>query len=251
MGKTGKILNLILPILSILLIAVLWTVSAVVVGDGLILPSLSETFGALVGLIKSEGFYTAFFSTMIRSVVAFSISFALAFIAALVSYKYIYAKKFLAPIITIVRTLPTIAVVLLLVVWTNSKIAPVIVTTLVVFPTMYGELSVAFGGIDKDALEMCKVFNVGKKDRFFKVVLPQTAPYFIAAAGSGLTLNIKLMVAAEVLASTARSMGYLLNTSKIYFETATMMALILFTLVVGLIIEGAFSLLSKKAGRFL
>ena len=251
MGKREKILNLILPIFSILTIVFFWSVAAIAVGDGLILPSVKETFAALFDLLLSEKFYSALLSTLLRSLIAFSVSFALAFFTAFLSYKYKYAKKFLAPVITIIRTLPTIAVVLLLVVWTNSKVAPVIVTTLVVFPTMHSELSVAFGGIDEDALVMCKVFSVGKKDRFNKVVLPQIAPYLISSVGSGLTLNLKLMVAAEVLASTARSIGYLLNTSKIYFETATMTALVIFTLLIGLIVEGVFSFLSKKAGKFL
>ena len=88
-----------------------------------------------------------------------------------------------------------------------------------------------------------------KKDRLFKVVIPEIAPEFIRAAGAGLSLNIKLMVAAEVLSQTANSMGYLLNTAKIYFEISTMIALVLFTVAVGLIVESVFRFLSKKAAK--
>ena len=69
-------------------------------------------------------------------------------------------------------------------------------------------------------------------------------------AGSGFSLNLKLMVAAEVISQTAYSIGYMLNTSKIYFEVATMIALVLVTVAIGLIIEGVFSFLSKKAGKW-
>ena len=94
---------------------------------------------------------------------------------------------------------------------------------------------------------MCKVFGVSGKKRLKKVVFPQIAPEFISAAGAGLTLNLKLMVAAEVLSQTARSMGYLLNTSKIYFEISAMLALVLVTVVTGLMIEWAFAFMAKKA----
>ena len=78
-------------------------------------------------------------------------------------------------------------------------------------------------------------------------MFPQSAPEFIAGAGAGLTLNLKLMVAAEVLSQTAYSMGYLLKTSKIYFEYPTMLALVIITVITGLIIEFLFGLWAKKA----
>ncbi len=251
MKKGKRVLSIALPILSVCLIAVLWGVAAFFTDDGLVIPKISETFFALFELLKSADFYGALFSTLLRSLVAFTVSYALAFLTALLSYKSENAKKFLSPLITIVRTLPTVAVVLLLVLWTDSKIAPIVVTTLVVFPMMHGELSVALFGIDKDALTMCRVYGVSKKDRFFKVILSGIAPHMILSVGTGFTLNLKLMVAAEVLASTARSLGYLLNTSKIYFETATMTAIVLVTLLIGLLVDGVFTILSKKAGKYL
>ena len=212
-----------------------------------ILPSVGDTFIAAFRLLKSEEFYVAFFSTFLRSVLAFLISYVLAALTAALSYKFQNAERLLSPLITIIRALPTIAVVLLLIVWTNSKVAPVIVTMLVVYPTLYTGLLNALKGIDKDLNEMCKVFGVSKKNRVFKVVLPQIAPAFITSAGAALTLNLKLMVAAEVLSQTAKSMGYLLNTAKIYFEISTMIALVVFTVITGLIIEVVFGIWAKKA----
>ena len=164
------------------------------------MPTVGETVAALLGLFKSAEFYVAYFNTLLRSVIAFFISFTLAFIFAFSAYKSEKARRALKPLIVIIRALPTIAVVLLLVLWTSSKIAPIIVTMLVVFPTLYNNLYAALMGIDKDLNEMCKVFGVSEKKRLKKVVFPQIAPEFISAAGAGLTLNLKLMVAAEVLA---------------------------------------------------
>ena len=58
------------------------------------------------------------------------------------------------------------------------------------------------------------------------------------------------MVAAEVLAYTTNSLGNLLQLSKLYDQTATMMALVLVTVILGLIIEGVFSLICKKMGKW-
>ncbi|MBP5466821.1 MAG: ABC transporter permease subunit [Clostridia bacterium] len=247
MKTRDKILNAALPLITVAVIVVLWAAAARAVDSEYILPPIGETFTALFEVFESAEFYRAVFGTLLRSVIAFALSYTAAFLFAFSAYKSEKAKRFLSPVIIIVRALPTIAVILLLVLWTNSKVAPVIVKMLVVFPTLYNNLYAALCGIDKELNEMCQVFGVKNAERLKKVVFPQIAPEFITSAGAGLTLNLKLMVAAEVLAQTALSMGYLLNTSKIYFEIATMLALVLITVITGLITEFLFGLWAKKA----
>ena len=95
---------------------------------------------------------------------------------------------------------------------------------------------------------MCSVFNVSKKDKLKKVIIPQIVPDVLRSIGTGLSLNLKLIVAAEVLSNTANCMGYLMNTAKVYFETASMICLVLIIVVIGLIIETVFNTLAKKVG---
>ena len=236
-----------MPLITVAVILLLWAAAARAVDSEYILPTVGETLTALFGLLKSAAFYRAFFGTLLRTLIAFLLSFVFAFITAFAAYKSDGAKRALSPLIVVTRALPTIAVVLLLVVWTNSRVAPVIVTMLVVFPTLYNNLYAALNGIDPELDEMCRVFGVSNKKRLIKVVFPQVAPEFISAAGAGITLNLKLMVAAEVLSQTARSMGYLLNTAKVYFEISSMLALVFVTVVTGLIIETVFSVIARRA----
>ena len=247
-----KFLNIFLPLFTVAVIVLMWAIAAKC-ADRDYVPSVGQILSAFIdlftdfGAYKSEVFYLAFLNTLMRSVIAFSASYILAFVFAFLSYKWDKAKRALKPLIVIIRTLPTIAIALLLVKWTSEDVAPMVVTFLVVFPTLYNNMYAALCGIDKDLNEMCKVFGVSEKVRLKKVVFPQVAPEFISAAGAGLTLNLKLMVAAEVLSQTVPSMGAILNKSKIYFEYSTMLALVLVTVVMGLIIELLFSLWAKKA----
>jgi NitT/TauT family transport system permease protein len=215
-----------------------------------LLPSISQTFLALIDVFSHGEFYLSLLFTLLRSIVAFLVSFILAFTFAYFSYKKENFKLAITPIIRVLRALPTIAVVLLLLVWTNSQIAPVIVTMLVVLPTLYTNVLTAFSEIDKDALEMCAVFSVDKKQTLFKVSIPQILPSMLIAVGAGISLNIKLMVAAEVLSYTSQSIGYFLHISRLYDETATMIALVIVTVIIGVIIEWGFGLLSKKVGKW-
>ena len=246
----GKILNIILPIISVSLIFIVWAITAIAVDNAYLLPSVSQTLKEFFSLFTYSEFYLALGGTLLRSLIAFLISFSISCVLAFLSYNSDKAKRFISPIIAITRVLPTIAVVLLLLVWTNSFVAPVVVTMLVVLPTIYTNVLNSLEGIDKGQIEMCKLFGISEKEITLKVKLPQIAPPLYSTIGSGISLNLKLMVAAEVLSFTVNSIGYYLQTAKQYDQLVTMMALVLVTVILGLIIEGVFSLISKKVGKW-
>ncbi len=248
--KLNKWLNLILPILAVLSIFAVWAVASAVVDSEYILPSIGQTAKAFFELFGSGKFYLALLMTFVRSLIAFVLSYVLAFALALLAKTSDKAERILAPIISVIRALPTIAVVLLLLFWTNSFVAPIIVTMLVVLPTTYTGARNTLDGVDSGAIEMCKVFSVSKKDVFYKVLLPQITPPALKLLGSGLSLNLKLMVAAEVLSATASSIGNMLNFAKYNFEVANMLALVVVVVIIGVAIEGLFNMLSKKAGEW-
>lgn len=249
-NRREKVLNLILPTLSVLSIILFWAIASAVIDSEYILPSVKETVEKLFALFFSGEFYRAFFSTLFRSLIAFIISFLFAIILAILSVKVKRAKSIIFPFISIMRALPTIAIVLLLLFWTNSKVAPTIVTLLVVLPTSYTHIESALFSLDKMVTDAGRVDGADEKAVFYHVELPQILPAVYSGIGSGISLNFKLMVAAEVLSQTAYSIGYLLNTSKIYFEISQMLAIVLVAVIFGVIIETLFNFLSKKAGEW-
>ena len=249
MKRYERFLNVAAPLATVALLVVIWAIAAKATANSLIMPTLKETFAAFFRCFSQKEFYKAYFGTIIRTLAAFLVCFGAALITSFLSYRSSLAGKAIAPVIVVVRVLPTVAVVLLLVLWTNSRVAAVIVTSLVVFPTLHENLYSSFTKVDKELLEMCDVFKVSRKDKAFKVFLPSVLPDVVAAAGAGLTLNLKLMVAAEVLAHTPASLGYMLNTAKEYFETAELTALVIVTVLTGLLLGIAFRMISAKARK--
>lgn len=248
--SNSSFLNLILSILPLGAIVIIWAVASRVADSEYVLPSISLTLNALLNLLGQNEFYVALSSTLLRSLIAFLISFILGLGLAFLRSRAPVSAKIIDPVISVMRALPTIAIILLLLFWTNSQIAPVVVTLLVVLPTSYTQLSSGFDGVDKKSIEAGKVDGANGKQLFLFIEFPQIAPVFYKAIGSGISLNFKLMVAAEVLAQTAKSLGYLLNTSKIYFEIAQMMALVLIAVIIGVLVEFVFNKLSSKTGEW-
>ena len=254
MKKLNGYLNIILPLISVLCVIAIWSIAAKSVDSDIILPSLSQVFNEFINLfadyaLRNE-FLVAFFSTLLRSIIAFAISFGVGFALAVVAVKVKWVKSLVSPLISIMRALPTIAIVLFLVLWTNSQIAPVVVTMLVVLPTTFTQIENAFFMLDKTVSEAGRVDGATELQVFMRVEVPQALPSILSAIGSGISLNFKLMVAAEVIAQTAYSMGYMLNASKVYYETARMFALVFVTVLFGIVIELIFNRLVKISSSY-
>ncbi len=248
--KSAKILGVLAPLVSIGAILVLWVVEANRLDNKYILPTISATLNSFFELFTFTEFYNALLATLIRTIIAFVTSFAIALLLALLGKKFPLSLKFVNPVIAIIRVLPTVAVVLLLVFWTSTESnAAIIVTLLVVLPTLFTGITNALNSVDEKQLEMCKVFNVPYRKVLFKVQIPQIMPQMLKVIGGGISLNLKLMVAAEVLSHTAVSIGYLMQASQLYYASR-LMALVLVTIIIGVLIELLFNLLSKLSMRW-
>ena len=247
--RTLTLFNILTPLLTILILFVIWLFASLKVNETIILPTPAETFEAFFALFKDEKFLFSLLSTFLRSLLSFSISFILAVLFAVLSYKSRILGKISDTIVPLIRALPTVAVVLLLVLWTTATNASMIVTLLVIFPTLYTNARAGLQFIDKDIVEMCSIYKIKKSTRLFKVYIPAVLPSLTESAGAGLSLNVKLMVAAEVLAQVPIGLGMMMNLSKIYYETPTLFALVFVSVIIGLIFEIA-GRIGSKAMRY-
>lgn len=249
-NKENRTLNLILTVLPLALIVLIWAKSAQVIDNKYILPSVKSTVEEFVLLFNNSEFYLSFFFTFLRSFTAFAISFAISFILAIITAKIRYVRSAVMPIISVMRSLPTIAVVLLLYFWTTAKIAPVIVTMLVVLPTLFTHIDGAISSLDKTVSEAGRVDGANEINVLIKIELPMILDNILIAIGSGIALSFKLMVAAEVIAQTPEALGFMLNSAKVYFQTAKMIAIVVCAVVFGVITEFVFDKFAKKAGNW-
>ena len=249
MKKLNGLFNLILPLITIGCLIVVWSIVAVAENNEYVVPTVSTTAQEFLKLFGEQKFYIYLGQTVLRSVIAFVLSFLISSALAYSATKRLWAEKLILPFISITRALPTIAIAWLLLFWTNNQVAPVVITMLVVLPTSYTHVKSALESVNKNTIDAGKVDGAGWANIFFRIELPQIMPDIYNVIGSGLALNFKLMVAAEVLSSTLRSIGTLLNLSR-PFEVARTLALTAVVLILGLFVEFLFNKLSKKAGQW-
>ncbi len=235
---------------AIVFMLLAWITAYYSVKNQYLVPSFSDSVKSLFECFAESKFYTAFAHTFLRTLSAFILSFLLAGACASLSVLSGKFKAFLKPVTVLFRTVPTLAVILLLLVWTSAKTAPQIVTFLVLFPIIYSQLTAAAEQIDGGLLQMAEVYGVSGRDRLFKIYLPQVSVPVFSEAGANMSLGLKVMISAEVMASTYKSIGGLMNSARAYLEMPRLAALTLITVALGLALDIALSQLKRINGRW-
>ncbi|MCD8041266.1 MAG: ABC transporter permease subunit [Clostridia bacterium] len=243
-------LNIIFSLVAVVAMWLVWIIAYYTVENDYIIPSFTNTIKSMGGLFISSSFWTAFGYSLLRTAESFVISFVAAALLAVCAICSKAAAAFIRPIMAVIRTLPTMAVIIMLLVWTNAKIAPVIVTILVLFPMIYAQIMAAYGDIDKNLLQMAQVYKVSAKDKIFKIYIPLVSPNILAQSGANISLGIKVMVSSEIMASTYKSLGGLMQSARFYVDIPRLAALTILTVVVGLIFDVCFSQLAHITDKW-
>lgn len=239
--------NLACSLFSVVLMWVVWLVAYAVVGNDYLVPSFFGTAEEFFALFAEGFFWAAFGHTLLRTLVAFLISFALGFAAAAAGVAFAPFARFLRPIIAVCRTLPTMAVLLLILVWMSPRSAPVVVTVLVLFPVVYTQLTSSVSGVDGGLIEMAKAYRLTTGQKIFKIYVPQIAPVTVSQTGANLSFGIKLTISAEVMAHTYTALGGLMSEAQTYYNLTRLAALTLCAIFAGIVAELIFRLIARYA----
>lgn len=235
-----KILKILSPIIALVAFLLVWFVLAIVVGVELLLPSPTSVFNGLITLLaggEQGRFYLAVISTLGRALVGFVISLLLACVFTVISLVSDIARRAIEPLIVIARATPTMSIILLALVWLNSNLSPVLVGVLISFPALYSALIGGINSVDPDLIEMCKVYKVGLRRRITSLYVPCVVPSFSEQCASVASLNLKVVIAGEVLAQTSISMGLEMQLTKVMLDTPMLFAWTVVAILVSFVLE--------------
>ena len=236
--------NVILCVIGLAVIALLWTIAYWTVGNDYILPKIFPCLKESVLLLVKGEFWVAMFSTLWRVLLAFVVSLIFAVVFAVIAYLYPAFRQIFAPMVGGMRAVPVLGVLLLILKWTNSAIAPIVVACLSLFPILYAEILSALLGVDKDLIEMSNVYNVPLKKQIVHLYFPSALPHVLRSCGAAIGFGFKLVVSAEALVRTAKSLGGQMQDAQILSELPTLFALLIVACVMAFVLETVFARLS-------
>ena len=228
---------------------IVWCVAYCVVGNTELIPPLSDSLQEMGGLLVSGDLWSAMGMTLLRTFGAFAISFTLAVGVAVLAYVYPAAGNFLAPLVSALRSMPVLAVLLILLSFLGAGKAPMAVAFLSLFPMLYAGILAALSGVDKHLIEISRVYSTPLWRKVTAIYLPLSAPYVLKESAAALSFSLKLIVSAEVLSFTAKSLGGMMQDAKLFSEIPQLFALVAVTFALGLVLETAVGVLASAVER--
>jgi len=221
---------------SILLFIALWDVGNQLYGD-LVLPSPLDTFKALGLMLQDDAVIAEIKTTLYRASVGFGISLLFGTALGLLAGFFVTASMMSRPIVTILVGMPPIAWIVLAMIWFGMGDETVIFTVIVAsFPIVFVGALQGTRTLDGDLKEMAQSFAFPWHMRFFDVYFPHIFSYVFPAWVSGLGMAWKIVIMAELLA-TSDGIGASLAVARSQLDTPTALAIVVIMIASLMFIE--------------
>lgn len=189
--------------------------------------------------------------TLARVGVSFAIAMAIGTALGLALGRHAWLDRWLNPWLVILLNVPALVVIILTYVWLGLvETALLVAVALNKIPNVAVTLREGARALDRDYAEVAQVYRFGPWMRLREVIVPQLAPYLLAAGRNGLALIWKIVLVVELL-GRSNGVGFQLQSYFQLFDVPRVMAYAAaFVLCVMLIEMVLFAPLERRAGRW-
>ena len=146
--------------ISILTIIITWGVLSTYINNSIYLPKLSEVLKELIYIVAKSDFIKNIGYSLLRGIISFFIALLIAVLLGIASSFNKIFYNFFYPINSILKSIPTIAFILIALIWLNKNYAPYLIGIVIAFPILYESTVNSILNSNKDLYEMMNSFNV-------------------------------------------------------------------------------------------
>jgi len=231
-----------------LLLLLAWALAARIVDREIILPTPGAAVGYAVALLGRADAWGAIASTLGRVLLSFAMNIVVSVILGVAAGFRRRLEDALVPVVAVMKSVPTMGVILLSLIWFDSETAVLFVCTLIVFPVLYSAVLSGVHHIDSSLMEMHRVFRIGRSKMLRRFVLPSLRPHLVAGLSAGLGLSMKVIIAAEVLAQPGSGIGTMFQVERARLNTVGVFAWSLLVILITAGVDYAFARLRRRYG---
>ncbi|MGL5478081.1 MAG: ABC transporter permease [Clostridium sp.] len=232
--------------IGVILFLTLWEVLALKINNDIYLPNLKEVYISLKDIISSKDFLFIILSTLFRTFISFIIAIIFGVFLGIISSASNLINNLLKPLNLISKTIPTLVLVVLALIWFNKESAPFVVGTLIVFPIVYDGVLNTLRDVDFKTVEMLKIYDVSLKEKILKVYIPSISLYLLKILVPTFSLAFKVVIAGEVHGQPKYGIGAAVQLSKVNFDTGAIFAWIIIIAILSLVFDVINKVLIKR-----
>ena len=215
--------------------------------DEYFLPSPQETLTSMSTLIENGRLQADILASVSRVLRGWILAVLAGVPLGLVVGSFKAVRWLIEPILSFFRFVPAIALTTLFLMWfgvgDESKIALIIYASF--FPIFVNTIA-GVASTDGSLIEAASCMGAKKIRVFFTVMVPSAVSNIFTGIRLGLSSSIICIIAAEMLVGS-NGLGYLINSSKLYYKTSWAFAGIVSLAIIGFLADRLLQLIGKKA----
>ena len=241
----GLALEICVPIAAVAVLAV-WTSQQ----DSYYYPPLGDVLTTFKDTWLFERIGSDFVPSLVRMAVGFAIAVVAGVSIGLVLGRWRRARIAATPIVEFLRAVPPPALLpfAILVMGVGNGMKIFIIAVVCVWPVLLNTIDGA-SGIDLTLEDTTRAYNIDRRDRLLRVVLPAAGPQIFAGIRLAVSLALILMVISEMVAST-NGIGYFILQSQRTFAISEMWSGILLLGILGYALNMAFVMIERRVLRW-
>ena len=213
--------------------------------NNFLVPGIKATFSALIDLSNNAEFYFAVLFSLLRVFTGLILGIIVGTFVAIISYKSKIVCNTVSPAVSIIKSTPVASFIVILWIMLNGSSLAIFISFLMVFPIIWQNTLDGLRSIDIHLYEVSKVFHFSTFKKMRLLYFPALLKFLVPAIITSVGLAWKSEIAAEIIAYTANSIGYMINESKTEFDTPKIFALTIVVIFMSAILE----LITKKVLR--
>jgi NitT/TauT family transport system permease protein len=223
------------PVVTFVVFAVAWQWYASAEG-GLLMPTFTETVGALGELLRDPEFWEAFYVSNQALVLGFLISVGLGVPVGVLLGRFQILQRLTDVYLNILLATPMAAIIPLLIMSVGFGLASrVILVTIFAIVMVIVNVRTGVRQVDPSLIQMARSFGAGERQVWTRVLIPGSLPSIMTGIRLGLGRAITGMVIVELLMASVALGGLILN-ARATFDGPTLYATIVAILAEALIL---------------
>lgn len=206
----------------------------------------SNILKTIINLYKNFNLINHILTTLYEVIIAFVLGIFLGFLIALLLYSFKLLAKIIEPFLTMLNSLPKVALGPIIIIWVGANLKSIIVMALLInliisIITIYN----GFIQTDKNKIKLLESFNASKLDIIKKLVIPNSLVTIISSLKLNISMSLIGVIMGEFLVSKS-GIGYLIIYGTQIFNLNIVMSGVIILIIISYILYKIISIIENK-----
>lgn len=248
--KKEKKVILLFQILIIIVFIISWQLLADFnLINTFIFSSPRKIIDTIINLYRNKNLFNHIFVTVYETFISFSTATILGCLIATLLWWYKRLHKIIEPYLTILNSLPKVALGPMIIIWFKAGIKSIIfmallISLIITIINIYD----GFNNTDKNKIKLMKAFGSKKYQIYYKLILPSNINTIISTCKINISMSLIGVIMGEFLVSK-QGIGYLILYGSQVFNLSLVMSGIFILCIVATLMYYLVSLIEKKVRK--